>query len=156
MIQTVIQYSKRIASYLYLRDGVYYFQIRLQRQDARQDTYKSGLIRKSLKTRDHREAANKARILWVHYMKHKLIFKDGDDPEIQMQYQNDLYSRGKQLHQEYDEIDPHDMNAKDDFFELGLGSNKGYSVEFDQEAFRFYADHLRGAKITGHHHMRNH
>ena len=62
----------------------------------------------------------------------------------------DLYSRGKELSEIFDKIDPLDENAKDAFFESILGSDPRYSQAFDEEALKHYGDeqhkeHMRNA-----------
>lgn len=141
MIQTVIHFSKRIASYVYLRGETYYFQLRLKNDDTRQQQYKSGLIRKSLKTGNYTEAIQKARFLWLKYMtdSKKSIIQTQDEIEEAAQRKADLYSRGKELHQMFRQMDQNDENQLNEFFAHEFGT-AGYSYDFDAEAFESYAD----------------
>ena len=91
VIQTVIHSSNKIASYVYLRNRIYYFQLRLPRYDARHHEFKSGLIRKSLKTSNYREAVNKARLLWFENMVNKKASTTQDDIEKVAQYDAEAF-----------------------------------------------------------------
>ena len=135
----MIHSSKKIASYVYLRNGVYYFQLRLKRNDARHHEFKSGLIRKSLKTSNYREAVNKARLLWFENMTNKKTsIETQDEIEKIAQYDADLYSRGKELYNTYLKLDAGDENVVDEFFAAEFGTS-GYSQKFDMEAFEYYS-----------------
>ena len=138
----MIHFSKRIASYVYLRNGIYYFQIRLKKNDSRHRQFKSGLIRKSLKTGNYGQAVHDARLLWLEYMTDKkTIIDTQNEIDRSAQYHADLYSRGKELYEIYSKIDPDDANVIDEFFafEFGTGS---YKDKFDKEAFSYYSDHI--------------
>lgn len=132
----MIQKRKSVASYLLLRDGIYYFQLRLKKNDIRRKTLKSGLIRKSLGTSNFNEAIHKARILWFEYNMNSNIT---DLNEKKAQKINDLYSRGKELHQIYNQLDGNDLNQEEAFFAYEFGTS-GYSYEFDKEAFEYFSD----------------
>jgi integrase len=132
----VIQNQRNVASYLLLRNGIYYFQVRLKKNDLRRNRLKSGLIRQSLKTGSYSEAVHKARILWFEYMMNSKI---EDMNEQKAQRISDLYSRGKELHHIYSELDEHDYNQVEDFFASEFGTS-GYAYKFDQEAFEYFSD----------------
>lgn len=136
VIQTVIQNTKRLASYVYLRNGIYYFQLRIRKNDARQSRYKSGLIRKSLGTGNYMEAVCMARKLWVGYMS-----EEYDDPrrmDEKFEREGLLYDRGRELNLMYDNLD-HYSDEEQEAFNLAIGGGK-YSAEFDAEALQFYSD----------------
>ena len=139
MIQTVIHFERKIATYVFLRNGVYYFQIRLKKDDRRRRFFKSGLIRKSLNTNNYREAVAKARLLWVHYLdqNHKDIIDTAEAIEADAQRQADMFSRGRELCNIYYTIHPADLNALDDFFTYEFGTS-GYTEAFDREAFEYF------------------
>ena len=112
MIQTVIQ--KRIASYVFFRNGIYYFQLRLKKNDHRRSVYKSGLVRKSLKTSNYNEAVLKARSLWYEYvMTKKNVEQTQDEIDTFAQREIDLFKRGKAIHEQFSELNEDDEGALD-------------------------------------------
>ena len=124
-----------------LRHGIYYFHARINKNKTQHLRYKSGLIRKSLKTGNYREAVHKARILWLKYnmTKDEISMTEHDTYEAEIQYEANLYSRGKELHGVYNELDENDINLIDEFFAQEFGSSN-YSKKFDEEAFQHYTD----------------
>jgi len=117
---------QRLPTYLTLnRFGIYYFQYRVPEY---QQSLRGGqkLIRKSLRTRDRRLALQLAQ-RWFQRMSDKEIF----DYEHKITSEADLYSKGRSVHTEYDQIDPNDINAKDEFF-MRLS-------EFEVEALKHYS-----------------
>lgn len=142
MIQTVIQNPRTVASYVYLRDGIYYFQLRLKKGDARLARFKSGLIRKSLKTGNYREAVMQARLLWFEYMTDKKKPIDvHDEIDADARRRADLFTRGKELYESYEALNHDNEDALDWFYNDKMGV-EGYTLSFDREAFQFYNDYL--------------
>ena len=92
---------QRLPTYLTLnRFGIYYFQYRVPEY---QQNLRGGqkLIRKSLRTRDRRLALRLAQ-RWFQRMSDKEIF----EYEHKLSSDADLYSKGRSVHEEYDQIDP--------------------------------------------------
>lgn len=135
----MIQNRKHVASYLLLRNGIYYFHHRISKNNTRQKHYKSNFIRRSLKTGNYREAIHKARILWLKYnMSENEVLKP-EAYEADIKKRADMYSRGKELHRIYDDLDKNDLNIIDEFFAQEFGTS-GHTVEYDREAFQLYAE----------------
>lgn len=122
-----------------LRHGTYYFHMRLKKNDSKHQFFKSGLIRKSLKTGNYKEALQKSRLLWIQYnmTEEKINTVNPEIYEKEIQHQADMYSRGRQLHEIYQKIDKNDSNSIDEFFIQEFGASK-YSTKFDEQAFQYY------------------
>jgi len=117
---------QRLPTYLTLnRFGIYYFQFRVPDYQL----YLHGgrkLIRKSLRTRDRRLALRLAQ-RWFQRMQDKELF----EYEQKITSDADLYSRGRSVHEEYDQLDRNDVHAEDEFF-MRLS-------EYDKEALQYYS-----------------
>ena len=146
MIQNTQTVRTRVATYVYLRNGIYYFQLRLKKNDVRGAHYKSGLIRKSLKTGNYREAIQRARMLWFEYMTDKKTLSETQDEiDASAHKKADLFSRGKELYDCHVELNPDDINAQDWFFAEKIGEFG--KTAYDQEALQYYREYVE-SKVT--------
>ncbi len=142
----MIQNTQRVATYIYLRNGIYYFQLRLKKDDERQGRFKSGLIRKSLKTGNYREAIMRARLLWLNYMTNKKTPNEvQDEIDAVAKKKADMFTRGKELYDGLQKLDPDDNNALDWFFGEKIGEFG--NATYDREALQFYKEHIEKNKL---------
>lgn len=145
MIQNTPTIRTRVATYVYLRNGIYYFQLRLKKYDERQGRFKSGLIRKSLKTGNYREAIMRARLLWLKYMTNKKTPEEvQDEIDASAQKQADIFTRGKELYDCFQKLNPDDNNSLDWFFSEKIGELG--NITYDQEAFQSYREYIEKNK----------
>jgi len=117
---------QRLPSYLTSsRHGVYYFQIRIPQE--RQFLYSGRtLFRKSLRTKNHRDALYLAQRWWLR------MKESNFDYEQTISQEAELYTRGKILDTEYYQIDPNDTNQKNEFF-ISL-------TNYDTRALEYYGE----------------
>jgi len=85
----------------------------------------------------------KARSLWYEYIMGKNS-KEQVQSEIDAYNleQADLFTRGKEMHDVYSEVNIDQDDVTDQFFTKYMGSC-GYTCEFDVEAFQYYQDYLQ-------------
>ncbi|MCS5597948.1 MAG: site-specific integrase [Alphaproteobacteria bacterium] len=126
----------RLPSYLYLRNGIYYFQLRIPKHIKIAKKLESTHIRRSTKTRDKVKALGIARRWWVDIMKNSK--NSGLLPyEEEGHYNDELYSRGRFLKQGLDACDPNDSNEVDQFIYNNFGRSS-FSEEEDRDALYYY------------------
>lgn len=115
--------------------------MRIKKGNTYSHQFKSGLIRKSLKTSDYKVALERARLLWVQYnmTQDDKNFITEVEYESQLEREGELYSRGKEIHQMYEELDHNDTRLMDDFCVTVFGSGQ-YSEKFDREAYLYYVE----------------
>ncbi len=115
-------------AYLMTRNGIYYFQTRIPSDSVHNNGGKQGLIRRSTRTGNRREALKIARIWWVE------IMSDNTNEEIEASAERfeKLYSLGKHHFHELGKIDQDDLQAIDEFQEDW--------TEFDKKAINYYQD----------------
>ncbi len=131
------------ATYLLLRNGIYYFHCRIPKHLKNHFSDKV-FIRLSLKTACRQTALFKSTLIRKIIMtKSSLTSNEIDDLQDNL---NHMYHRGKILSDMYEAIDPLDNIILDDFFVMEFGSNKNYSSIFDKEAFLYYQKHHASKK----------
>ncbi len=105
----MILFQKTSPKYLISRNGIFYFQLRLPKDHDKRRKYKSGLVRRSLKTTDIKKAKKLALLLWA-----QITMKDidvNDQIEAETKRLGALFTRGKELIEIYDRIDPLDYDG---------------------------------------------
>jgi integrase len=122
--------KKAVPSYLYLRNGIYYFQLRIYKGKK--------LIRRSTKTGNKREALQIARKWWVEIMStsDEEFMKNIDALEASAERREELYARGKYLYGIMDDIDADDGKL------IEQAMLEHFHGNFDIEAFNYYQDFI--------------
>lgn len=140
MLQGELHMTAKIPSYLTLRDGIYYFQLRVSKHLAYGQFSGKTLIRRSTRTGNRREALAIARLWWIELMgkqKSSNILKTQRVIDASADGYEQLYRRGKILFQKLSEADPDDGLEIEEIVldEFGKG---GFTEEFDRTALQYY------------------
>ncbi len=124
--------TKRTPTYLTLRNGIYYFQVRTPPLNLSGDYATTGkLYRRSTKTGDHREALKKARMWWV-----ELVMSEEKetlrDVEKRWESEDEMYLYGAKLFQYLEGRHPRDVDGRDVILS-GM-------TEYDKKCMNFYVE----------------
>lgn len=132
----------RTPSYLYLRNGIYYFQLRVpvHKNKGIEKCCKSTHIRRSTGTRDKVKALGIARRWWTEIMS-DTVLQSAEKYEALAEHQDELYRRGKIIYQQLSALDSHDGLEVEEFLINNIGCS-GYTSQFDYEALAFYQSYI--------------
>ncbi len=113
---------KKTPTYLTLRNGVYYFQLRLPARLETRIKPANGIFRKSTRTRNRKEAIQTARIWWVQIMTNEIdpkLLREMETWESELEDHKRMVDRGREIVEQFERsgIDENDYYAVEDFFQ---------------------------------------